>query len=200
MARVPPIMTLSLQILTYRFTVPAMQPRVGAESALTGTYLLAIVDPDAPTPSNNSISQYLHWLQPGLRFSTTRNTTANAFTPYTATINAAATVPFTRPQPPPTSAAHRYIALLYTQPANFSVPADFANFSASNRTKFNITRFASEAKLGNAVAANYFLVSNMTGNATTTKPGVAQSTGGAAVIQISLASVVIGAFSVILAL
>ncbi|KAI9874005.1 MAG: hypothetical protein M1830_010299, partial [Pleopsidium flavum] len=181
--------------------VPAQQPSVGAETALNGTYILFIVDPDAPTPTNASVSQYLHWLQPGLRFASTRNTTANAFSPYPATINASATgtVPYVRPQPPPTSPAHRYIALLYAQPSNFSVPAAFQSFSATNRTKFNVSMFAAQARLGNVVAANYFLVSNMTttttgaGNATSTRPGVAQSTGGAAVMQMSLAAVVVGA-------
>ncbi len=64
--------------------------------------------------------------------------------------------------PPPVSDAHRYVAVLFAQPANFTAPT---GFNATNRLSFNLTNFAAQARLGAPVAGNYFLVSNMTGNA-----------------------------------
>ena len=136
--------------------MPASAPRVAAETALSGTYLLTIVDPDAPSPQNTSVSQILHLLQPSVTFASAA--------PRVATFNAPAVVPYARPQPPPTSAAHRYIAVLFSQPANFTVPAAFRAFNATNRALFNLTNFAAQAGLGRPIAANYFLVSNMTGS------------------------------------
>ena len=135
--------------------MPASVPKVAAETTLSGTYLLTIVDPDAPTPQNPNVSQILHLLQPSVTFASAA--------PRVATFNAPAIVPYARPQPPPSSAAHRYIAVLFSQPANFTVPAAFRAFNATNRAMFNLTNFAAQAGLGRPIAANYFVVSNMTG-------------------------------------
>ena len=133
---------------------------------MNGNYLFALVDPDAESPLNPNISQYLHFLQPGLTFTSSSSASAAA---YPATLNSAPIVPYTQPAPPNFSTAHRYIGLLFSQPSNFSVPANFQQYNASYRMFFNITTFAAEAGLGAPVLANYFLVSNqtMTANATT---------------------------------
>ena len=83
-----------------------------------------------------------------------------------------------RPSPANTSPAHRYIALLFAQPANFTVPAAFQGYSATNRTLFNVTNFATQARLGAPVEANYFLVANTTANATTTTTTTRATTTG----------------------
>ena len=172
-------------------SVPALPPKVASTTPLEGTYLLSLQDPDAMTPAAPTIAQYLHWLQPGLNFSSTPNSTD-----FPATIPASATVPYARPQPPPISPAHRYIALLFAQPLNFSIPVAFQGFNATNRMKFNISVFAAEAGLGAPVAANYFLVSNMTvtnvTNATGTGPSVPAFTGGTGKIMLSLWVLVTG--------
>ncbi|MCJ1365556.1 hypothetical protein MMC16_004680 [Acarospora aff. strigata] len=134
--------------------VPASAPSVAATSALSGTYLLTIVDPDAPTPQNPNRSEIIHLLQPSVSFAQTG--------PFAAMFSAPAIVPYARPMPPPVSDAHRYVALLFAQPANFTLPA---GFNATNRMNFNLTNFAAQARLGTPIAANYFLVSNMTGTA-----------------------------------
>ena len=135
-------------------SVPASAPSVAATSALSGTYLLTIVDPDAPTPQNPNRSEIIHLLQPSVSFAQTG--------PFAAMFSAPAIVPYARPMPPPVSDAHRYVALLFAQPANFTLPA---GFNATNRMNFNLTNFAAQARLGTPIAANYFLVSNMTGTA-----------------------------------
>lgn len=119
------------------------------------TYLVALVDPDAPYPDDPYASQYLHWLQPSIPSSSSWKIPLD-------TSAASAIVPYVNPTPPNTSPAHRYIVLLFQQPATFAVPAAFAGFSADNRTLFNISAFAEAADLGEPVAANWFLVSNQT--------------------------------------
>ena len=180
--------------------MPALPPKIASTTPLEGTYLLSLQDPDAMTPAVPTEAQYLHWLQPGLTFSSAPNSTG-----FPATIRASATVPYTRPAPPPISPAHRYIALLFAQPLNFSIPVAFQGFNATNRTKFNISIFAAEAGLGAPVAANYFLVSNMTvtnvTNTTGTGPSVPAFTGGTAKIMLSLwrlATGIIGALTLVL--
>ncbi|MCJ1313777.1 hypothetical protein MMC25_007457 [Agyrium rufum] len=157
--------------------VPVNPPTFSTPNALPSqTYLLTIVDPDASTPQNPTVAQFLHYLGPNIVFPT--NSTAVA--------TAAPIAPYVQPSPPVYSDPHRYIALLFAQPANFTVPADFAGYSAANRTLFNIAAFAAEAGLGAPLEANYFLVSNMTGSlgagvdANTTVPvasGTASATG-----------------------
>ncbi|MCJ1285430.1 hypothetical protein MMC26_004770 [Xylographa opegraphella] len=172
---------------------------------MNGVYLFALVDPDAESPQNPNISQYLHFLQPGLTFPSTSSASAAS---YPATFNSAPIVPYTQPAPPTFSTAHRYIALLFSQPSNFSVPANFQPYNATYRMFFNITTFAAEAGLGAPVLANYFLVSNqtMTANATTnatatgTGMPIATFTGEASSIRVAGLCIMAGAIAAYAAL
>ncbi|MCJ1293636.1 hypothetical protein MMC34_005191 [Xylographa carneopallida] len=186
--------------------VPASAPIISTSSPLNGEYLFALVDPDAESPQNPNISQYLHFLQPGLTFPSSSSAPA---TLYPATLNSAPIVPYTQPAPPSFSTAHRYIGLLFSQSSNFSVPANFKQYNATYRMFFNITTFAAEAGLGAPVLANYFLVSNQTmtanatTNATTTATGtpIATFTGEAASIRVArlgTMAAVVGAFAALL--
>jgi phosphatidylethanolamine-binding protein len=120
-----------------------------------------MVDPDAPTPENTSLSQILHWLQPGLTLQASSG--SQAAIPYVLQASTPAVAPYARPMPPPYSRAHRYIQYLWAQPADFSIPPAFSGFSGENRTNFNISEFAAAAGLGSPLYANYFLCSNGTG-------------------------------------
>ncbi|MCJ1476084.1 hypothetical protein MMC13_004749 [Lambiella insularis] len=139
-----------------------------------------MVDIDAPDPSNPIYAQYIHWLQPGITF---------AFQPpgpYPGmTNNSAPVIPYRRPTPPNYSQAHRYVFLLYNQPDDFAVPADFP-FNATSRANFNDTSFAEEMGLGAPLMANWYSCSNYTGaappNSTTT---AGASTGTAAATKTS---------------
>jgi hypothetical protein len=148
--------------------VPANQPTFGLpEGASEGaTYLLAVVDPDAPTPQQPNRSQILHMLAPGVQFSSGQ-----------ATFPADPVVSYNRPRPPPVSSAHRYVELLYNQPSNFSIPAAWSGYNATNRTLFDIDRFAADSGLGSLVAVNYFLVSNQSSTNTTGPSGTGGGTG-----------------------
>ena len=155
-------------------TVPASAPVISTSSPMNGDYLFALVDPDAESPQNPNISQYLHFLQPGLTFPSSSSAPAAS---YPATFNSAPIVPYTQPAPPSFSTAHRYIGLLFSQPRNFTVPTNFQQYNATYRMFFNITTFAAEAGLGAPVLANYFLVSNQTMTANATTNATATSTG-----------------------
>ena len=60
-----------------------------------------------------------------------------------------------------------------------SIPEQFAGFSATNRSHFNLTQFISAANLGQPAAANYFFLQNKTGTpAMFTAPAGSSYPGG----------------------
>lgn len=64
------------------------------------------------------------------------------------------------PGPPPPSAPHRYVFLLYEQPEEFDI-ARFASKGGKKvgiwpRARWDLEAFEREAKLGPVVASNYF--------------------------------------------
>ena len=64
------------------------------------------------------------------------------------------------PGPPPVSGPHRYVFLLYDQPADFDVskyaPAGGKGLGIKGRVRYNLAAFEREAGLGPVVAANWF--------------------------------------------
>lgn len=119
-----------------------------------------MIDPDAPTPNAPTASAILHWMATDLE----AITAPQDFGPLraqsvlmTMTPNP---VPYAPPGPPPTSSAHRYLLFLFAQPANFAVPAAFAQFSATNRAKFDLNAFVSAAGLAAPLAVNFMYVSS----------------------------------------
>ena len=93
---------------------------------------------------------------------------------------------YAQPSPPVGDSPHRYIFILFTQPANFSFPANFTAFNTpqpASRVGFNLTQFVADARIGGApIAANYIQVQNLTGSATASFPPIstASATGRAA--------------------
>jgi hypothetical protein len=155
------------------------------------------VEVNGPTGANATL---LHWILPGL---SSPNEATTALTSHEEAI-----APYLAPGPP-AGETHTYILSLYLEPAEFSVPADyipyFANLTASiyNRVGFNLTSFAAKTRLGNPVAADWFLVSNTTTgaaatssvtSATTSSPGTSASAssilGGSAVVRLQTACMV----------
>ena len=53
--------------------------------------------------------------------------------------------------------AHKYVEILYPQPAGFAVPASQRTV-ISQRMGFDMVKFATDAKLAEPVAANWFTV------------------------------------------
>ncbi|CDO76552.1 hypothetical protein BN946_scf184982.g11 [Trametes cinnabarina] len=126
-------------------------PGANLTRELQQTFVLAMVDPDAPTPQNPTAAQIRHLLAPGIQ--------ANGSVASGAALvnNTPAISDFLRPTPPAGSDPHRYILLLFVQPVNFTTVApQFVN-SSTPVNNFNISLFAQEVGLGSPVAGNFFL-------------------------------------------
>ncbi|KAF4575107.1 hypothetical protein EYR36_006463 [Pleurotus pulmonarius] len=130
----------------------SMQPQFFLNTTNTtlanGTFVLAIVDPDAPTPQNTSISQFRHMLGGDFRVNATGGVLMNT---------SAALSDFVPPTPPAGSDPHRYVILLFNQSASFDTNAPALVNASTPRTNFNISMFASALQLGTPVAGTFFL-------------------------------------------
>jgi hypothetical protein len=105
-----------------------------------GCYTLLMVDPDAPSPTNTSISQVIHWIVTNIPWNLSifeEITTANVVLSY---------IP-----PTPIAGRHRYTFLLYEQTnCTFNPPPP------SQRILFNAEAFVSRYGLIGPVAGIYF--------------------------------------------
>ncbi|KZT34708.1 PEBP-like protein [Sistotremastrum suecicum HHB10207 ss-3] len=127
------------------WTIPDISPKYANK-----TFVVAMVDPDDPTPQNPNISQIRHFLGGGFKLQ--RQTLVNT---------TAALSEYFQPTPPNGSDPHRYTFLLYEQSPEFptSVPASLR--------LFNISAFAEQYKLGPPLAGNFVhIAANKTSNST----------------------------------
>ncbi|ETW83719.1 phosphatidylethanolamine binding protein [Heterobasidion irregulare TC 32-1] len=139
------------------------------------TFVLAMVDPDAPTPQNRSLSQIRHFLAGDIKVaggSSNHSQLVNASVPLTAYLN---------PSPPAGSDAHRYTILLFPQPDNFDHTAlDLVNASVdASRLSFNLTTFASSVGMGSPLAGTFFLTKGPTADSTTSGTAAASNPASA---------------------
>ncbi|KAL0947213.1 hypothetical protein HGRIS_013331 [Hohenbuehelia grisea] len=113
---------------------------------LTGNFTLAMVDA-GPVGSDESQGVTRHWLVNGATVAD--NKVANA--------SAVAITQYAGPAPPAGSGPHRYVVILYEQPASFSPPEEFSqpNIGVS---VFDVNAYAQNSGLGNIVAATYITV------------------------------------------
>lgn len=122
-----------------------------SEASATTTYLMVALDIDAPFPSCAVLGPILHWIQPGLTMEQ-GSPTLKAETPFVAN--------YIGPAPPPGSSPHRYVFMLYEQPASFDgakyAPPNGQNLPNTRRMRYNLDSWAKEIGLGPLVAANYF--------------------------------------------
>ncbi|EXJ75727.1 uncharacterized protein A1O5_00234 [Cladophialophora psammophila CBS 110553] len=124
-------------------------PTLGWNAPSKQKFLVISLDLDAPFPSFAPLSPALHWLQAGLA-------AQGAGDDLTSPDPAIAF--WAGPGPPPISSPHRYIFLLYEQPADFD-PRMFTKtrgFGIRDRMRWDLSRFEKQAKLRPAVAATYF--------------------------------------------
>lgn len=122
--------------------------------------VVLIVDMDVPR--NGTRVQLLHYLASNITLARDNRTLV-------LPVSASAEAPYRQPSPPVGDFPHAYTVLLFPQPANFSIPAAFAQV-LTDRVFFNTSAFVAATRLGNPMAANYFRVQNTTGTATTTFP------------------------------
>ncbi|KAI9842358.1 MAG: hypothetical protein M1837_007278 [Sclerophora amabilis] len=131
-------------------------PTVGTDATLEGTYVLIMVDADGAPPSRPR-REILHWIQGNLTSEAATSLNGTSFASLTSDSPPLAsyrppTPPFEFPPRP-----HRYNILLFSQPDDFSPPA---NFSATTRTPFNYSLFVEQSALQLPLAANYLEVQN----------------------------------------
>jgi len=118
----------------------------------SGPYLVIGLDIDAPFPSFQVLGPILHWIQSGLTPGADGSLTSSE--PFTAN--------FIGASPPPGSGPHRYVFLLYEQPADWEslhkkhAPANGAPLPNMKRMRYDLDAFAKEARLGPVLAVNYF--------------------------------------------
>ncbi|XP_031480344.1 protein FLOWERING LOCUS T-like isoform X1 [Nymphaea colorata] len=120
----------------FRPSVVVNQPRVAiGGDDLRVFYTLIMVDPDAPSPSDPTLREYLHWMVTDIPA-----TTGTAFGQEIVCYE----------QPRPTVGIHRFIFVLFQQLGRQTV------FAPCWRQNFRTRAFAEQYNLGLPVAAVYF--------------------------------------------
>ncbi|KAF8599416.1 PEBP-like protein [Ceratobasidium sp. AG-I] len=127
-------------------------PQFSVEGATNRSYVVVIVDPDAPSRANPTVSQIRHLLAANFTVSDVRSN----FVPRSLLLqnSTAAINNYIPPTPPAGSGAHRYVALLYVQPPKF----DISSLNVSSISGFNISAFTSSSGLGEPVAGTFLTV------------------------------------------
>ncbi|KAK0430755.1 PEBP-like protein [Armillaria borealis] len=118
--------------------------------ARDGPFVVAAVDPDAPTPQNPTNAQVRHFL--GGNFEPSRLVRGRA----TLTNTTAAVSNWRQPTPPAGSDAHRYVFLVFNQPRGFNGQT-LVN-ATTPISLFNISEFGAAVGLGNPIAGTFMLV------------------------------------------
>ncbi|KAF1920409.1 phosphatidylethanolamine-binding protein [Ampelomyces quisqualis] len=143
---------------------PRISPRTwaGDENGARSAVLLMV---DLDVPRNGTRVQLLHWLATDVTRATANSSSESAL------LISSAPVPYLQPSPPVGDVPHSYTFILFAQPANFSIPAQYAEL-AQNRVGFNTSQFLKDAGVAesSALGANYIRVQNLTGTPTTTYP------------------------------
>ncbi|KAJ3683081.1 hypothetical protein LUZ60_013308 [Juncus effusus] len=112
------------------------QPRVEVGgNDLRTLYTLVMVDPDAPSPSDPNLREYLHWLVTDIP-GTTGPTFGQEIVSYES--------------PRPTAGIHRFVFVLFQQLGRQTV------YTPGWRQNFNTRDFAELYNLGSPIAAVYF--------------------------------------------
>ncbi|KAL5532945.1 hypothetical protein ACEPAF_4719 [Sanghuangporus sanghuang] len=146
---IQPGQALSIDQVASQPTVSIATPN--SSVSLGDTFTLTMVDADI-VGTDESAGQTRHWLVNNASLSdasgnnrTVTNSSATAITDYAG------------PGPASGSGAHRYVILLYTQPSNFSPPADLSSPNTGVAT-FILADYVSTSGLQGPVAGTYFTV------------------------------------------
>ena len=155
----------------------ASPPQLAVSTAvgnMSATYMFVMLDLDVPPQKGGSTRRVLlHAMNTD--FKPTKQKISGAAMLLASDSKGPA--PYLSPGPPATdTVAHRYVQLLFQQPANLKVKAsDFANTTA--RFDFDINSFMSTNGLGAPMAGNFFKVDGRA-NATEAAGGSATESGG----------------------
>ncbi|KAG8780971.1 hypothetical protein FRC12_022369 [Ceratobasidium sp. 428] len=127
-------------------------PQLSVTGLKSGPYVVAIVDPDAPSRATPTSAQIRHLLAGNLTVSSTRS--KYVIDSFLLKNSTAAINDYRPPTPPAGSGPHRYVALLYAQPPVF----DISFLNVSDIRLFNISSFATRAGLGQPLAGTFLTV------------------------------------------
>ncbi|KAE9402328.1 PEBP-like protein [Gymnopus androsaceus JB14] len=114
-----------------------------------GPFVVAAIDPDAPTPQDPTDAEIRHFL--GANFFASVDEPVQHLTNVTPAISE-----FIQPTPPAGSPAHRYTFLLFNQPPGFNSQT-LVNSSTSVEN-FNLSSFALATGLGHPIGGTFMLV------------------------------------------
>ncbi|KAH8077041.1 PEBP-like protein [Cristinia sonorae] len=114
--------------------------------ATRGPFVVATVDPDAPTPQTPTSAQIRHFLGGNFHLGPTGRLTNST----------AAISNFLQPTPPAGSDPHRYVFLLFEQPRGFN-QQKLVN-STTSIANFNISSFAAAVGLGQPIGGTFIRV------------------------------------------
>ncbi|KAG9249546.1 phosphatidylethanolamine-binding protein [Emericellopsis atlantica] len=119
-----------------------------ANSTESSTYMLLLIDPDAPTPDDPKFAFWRHWVVSGLRPDAAP--ASNEGSPSVLT-------EFLGPGPKDESAPHRYLFLLFREPQSLSLAKDdVGGEEFVQRRSFDAAKFVSSNGL-QLVAVNWML-------------------------------------------
>nr|AMB21818.1 FT18 [Lolium perenne] len=119
-------------------SIAADQPLVRISGRRNDLYTLLMTDPDAPSPSDPTMREYLHWIVMNIPGGTDA-TKGDVVMPYLG------------PQPP--VGIHRYVLVLFQQKSRI---VDGYAAPPADRPYFNTRAFAFNHELGLPVAVVYF--------------------------------------------
>ncbi|KAJ7068489.1 PEBP-like protein [Mycena amicta] len=115
-------------------------------STTSQEYVIALFDPDAPTPQNTSLAQFRHYLAGGYQ-----QGGDGALTNGTPALTE-----YVPPGPPAGSDPHRYLVLVFAQSSDFDTKASSIVNASTPRTNFNITAFSHQLGLGAPIAGSFW--------------------------------------------
>jgi hypothetical protein len=151
---------LYIEALQLTSTATMTEPQLavsGSMGNMSDTFVFIMMDLDVPPEQGSTSTKrrvLLHAMNTG--FKATQQKLSGAGTLLASKTKGPA--PYLSPGPPATdTVAHRYVQLLFREPATLKVQAsDFANTTA--RFNFDINTFMTQHKLGEPVAGNFFMV------------------------------------------
>ncbi|KDQ20885.1 hypothetical protein BOTBODRAFT_183595 [Botryobasidium botryosum FD-172 SS1] len=133
--------------------IPEFSVKVDATAtpwATTKKFVLAIVDPDAPSRETPTRGQIRHLLATDVLAGSASTRVEGA---RTLSFPVSPVSPYRGPSPPAGSGYHRYISLLYAQPPKL----DISFLDVANVSNWNVEDFAKKAGLGEPLAGTFFI-------------------------------------------
>ncbi|KXG51977.1 Major facilitator superfamily domain, general substrate transporter [Penicillium griseofulvum] len=132
-------------------------------------YIILFIDLDVIIPGTAIQSVILHWYQPNLSMDCTKPTPPSTIVPGKGHERAAS---YIAPRAPPNT-HHRYVYLLFTQPAAYQFPECFSHVlpeTVNARAGFDIKEFVQAAGLDAPIAMNYFIGKHVPSDGENTMP------------------------------